>query len=134
MFLLFFRCSVRRRKSYWTLYFLLTSTTVNSVFSTTIPKNHLDTFWEDIKVDESPPISPKFKSVKENFEKRRVLEPYSLNLFRSSREIRNSPLQFNSNSVGDSGANILNKVAEYGINETRFLIQVQEPKIFKDGR
>lgn len=57
-------------------------------------------------------------------------EPYSLSWARAARQAP-VPLQFSASS--EVGASILNHVTQYGINETRYLTAVKEPKLFEEG-
>lgn len=57
-------------------------------------------------------------------------EPYSLSWARAGRQAP-VPLQFSASS--EVGASILNHVTQYGINETRYLTAVKEPKLFEEG-
>ena len=56
-------------------------------------------------------------------------EPYTLGWVR--RGSRMAPLQFSGG--GEAGRRILSKVTEHGLNETKFLKEIKEPELFKQG-
>ncbi|KAL7637821.1 UNVERIFIED_CONTAM: hypothetical protein RMT77_011433 [Armadillidium vulgare] len=56
-------------------------------------------------------------------------QPYSLQWVREGRTI--GPLQFSEG--GETGRRILSEVTLYGLNQTKFMKEIQEPQFFKKG-
>ncbi|XP_066966449.1 peroxidase-like [Macrobrachium rosenbergii] len=86
-------------------------------------------------VGSSPAPSPQSSSTDDvNFDipmgPRPRPEPYSLAWVRQSKSMP-VPLQFSESR--DVGTKILSHVAEHGINETLYLTNVKEPKLFNEG-
>ena len=106
-------------------YIAVASTLFTHVIADPFAKGFLDFFWEDVTV-EFPPKSP----VEETDTSYPPLTPYNLKSFRKGRDL-SLATQFSNEGVGK---NFLNKVAEYSINETRYLVQIQEPRIFRKGQ